>query len=151
MQYIQVKGRHSNRLTTCYACHLGHSEEGASHCSLCPENEFYSADGQGFGCKKCPRGYYSYKGSVGEVSCKQRRPCDEGDLVYAEGVKCNNGKRQVTYKWFDVNGDGHPECDPDHEESSVKKLPKSHEEECKKCTQGMSRDANGNCRYCAIG
>ena len=75
---IIVRGRHSDRLTQCYPCQLGHSEPGSAKCELCPANHFFyvNEDTSEFYCKKCDAGYFSPVGSVGEVSCKKRRPCD---------------------------------------------------------------------------
>ena len=44
IESITVRGRHSNRLTQCYPCNLGHSPEGAGKCELCPENSYFYID-----------------------------------------------------------------------------------------------------------
>ena len=72
IESIVVRGRHSNRLTECYPCWLGHSKAGSGECQLCPANSFFHVDemeGEHF-CAPCPPGYYSPKGSVGEYSCQ---------------------------------------------------------------------------------
>mmetsp|Transcript_41374 Transcript_41374/g.54413 ORF Transcript_41374/g.54413 Transcript_41374/m.54413 type:complete len:112 (-) Transcript_41374:1860-2195(-) len=106
IEAITVRGRHSNRLTQCYPCNLGHSKAGSGQCELCPENSFFFVNDKTseYYCATCPKGYYSPKGSVGEKSCKRRRPCDEGDL-YVEYSKCVAGQRVLSYSWVDLDGD----------------------------------------------
>lgn len=50
-----MRGRHSNRLTQCYPCNLGHSQAGSGKCELCPENSYFyinEATSEYF-CAKC--------------------------------------------------------------------------------------------------
>ena len=71
IESITVRGRHSKRLTACYPCNLGHSKAGSGQCELCSEDHYFYIDDQKgeYYCAKCPSGYYSPKGSVGEKSC----------------------------------------------------------------------------------
>jgi len=107
IESITVRGRHSNRLTACYPCNLGHSKAGSAKCELCPENSFFFVDEKKneYYCAKCPKSYFSAEGSVGEKSCKRRRPCDEGDLD-VKYSKCIGGMRILSYNWLDLDGDG---------------------------------------------
>ena len=107
IESITVRGRHSNRLTQCYPCNLGHSSPGSGKCKLCPENSYFyvSEENSEYYCAKCPEGYFSAEGSVGVVSCQRKRACDEGDLDIHHS-KCEDGQRTLTFTWEDVSGDG---------------------------------------------
>ena len=59
--------------------------------------------------------------------------------------------RWITYKWADLDKDDENDCDPQHEESTVRELPPRKQEACKKCSKGMSKDEHGNCNYCTMG
>ena len=50
-----MRGRHSNRLTQCYPCNLGHSPAGPGKCELCPENSYFYIDDatSNYYCAKC--------------------------------------------------------------------------------------------------
>ena len=124
IESITVRGRHSNRLTACYPCNLGHSKPGSGKCELCPTNSYFFVNEANaeYYCAPCPKGYYSAQGSVGETSCKQRRPCDEGDLHITHS-KCKHGLRSLKYTWVDLDNDKEPDCDPAHPASTVKELP----------------------------
>lgn len=50
-----------------------------------------------------------------------------------------------------MDEDGEPECDPKHDQSTIKELPKPIKKVCKQCTKGMHRDSHGNCGYCPFG
>ena len=71
IEEIVVRGRHSDRLTKCYPCNLGHSLPGSNKCQLCEANKFFYIDEETdeFYCKQCPEGHYSAEGSVGEMAC----------------------------------------------------------------------------------
>ena len=58
------------------------------------------------------------------------------------------GKREIEYKWADVDQDGEKDCDPSHTFSIVKRLPENEITECAPCTKGMLRDEHENCTYC---
>ena len=135
IESIYVRGRHSNRLTQCYPCNLGHSKEGSGKCDLCPENSYFylSEDTLEYYCAKCEKHTYSSKGSVGQDSCQGKRPCDEGDMDLIGG-NCVDGMREVEYKWADADGDGLMDCDPSHLDSIITELPKKRKEPCKHCT-----------------
>ena len=97
IEQITVRGRHSDRVTQCFPCRLGHSMPGSAKCDLCEENHFFFVDESfDYFCKPCDTGYYSTKGSVGELACQPRRPCDEGDLDVHTST-CVNGKQNVSY------------------------------------------------------
>ena len=68
IEQITVHGRHSDRVTQCFPCNLGHSMPGSAKCDLCEENQFFFINEvtNEFFCKPCDSGYYSSMGSVGE-------------------------------------------------------------------------------------
>ena len=70
------------------------------------------------------------------------------DLI---GSECVDGMREVEYKWADIDGDNEMDCDPTHHDSIITDLPAKRKEPCKHCSQGMSKDAHGNCTDCPIG
>ena len=152
IESITVRGRHSNKLTQCYPCNLGHSKEGSGKCELCPANSYFYINEQTseYYCGKCDQHTYSSKGSVGKESCQGKRPCDEGDLDMI-GSKCVDGVRQVEYQWADADGDGIKDCDPKHEDSIITDLPPKASWPCNHCSQGMAKDAHGNCHDCPVG
>ena len=152
IESITVRGRHSNHLTQCYPCNLGHSKPGSGRCELCPANSYFfiNEENSDFYCGKCDKGKYSSMGSVGKESCQGRRPCDEGDMDLI-GSACVDGIREVKYEWSDIDGDGELDCDPDHPDSIITKLPEKRSEPCMHCSQGMSKDEHGNCKYCNFG
>ena len=124
IESITVRGRHSNRLTECYPCNLGHSKPGSSKCELCPENSYFfvNEETSEYYCAQCPVGYFSPKGSIGVVSCQKRRPCDEGDLDI-QYDQCVDGMRKVRYSWTDSDGNGEIDCDPNNIFSVLKRPP----------------------------
>ena len=152
IESITIRGRHSNRLTQCFPCNLGYSEKGSSKCELCPENTYFyiSGDVNAYYCADCPAQTFAPRGSVGEQSCKQRRPCDEGDLDLHYS-KCSNGMRTLSYEWADIDGNGEPDCEPEHGLSTIRNLPEIENISCEQCKKGMSRDDHGNCEYCPMG
>ena len=153
IEYILVKGRHSDKLTECYPCRLGMSTRGADRCELCaPNNYFYiNKDNGDYYCAQCPENTFSAEGSVGVGMCKPKRPCDDADIEITFSECDEDGMRQLTYAWADHDGDGQKDCDPYHEKSLFKDLPTPMEESCDACTKGMSRDKNGNCKMCPSG
>lgn len=41
IESITIRGRHTNSLTNCFPCNLGHSQEGSGKCDVCPANSYF--------------------------------------------------------------------------------------------------------------
>lgn len=78
----------------CLKCHSSVPFSSGNSCMVCDYNQYFD---QG-GCKDCPEGTYSHRGSSNSSECLQRFECSMKDFVQLFTV-CEKSMMKMYYEW----------------------------------------------------